>query len=153
MATALENDQELSGVFLSVVRTMSMGSAAAVKRDGLDIAAEARGADRIRPQYGRRVAALPFAVGLTDVSLLRRCAESFSKVIAELQRRHSRGQGRTAHKAVRFDRYGGVGRARDTKGCSPGGRADLDDGNPGAPGALVKCAGRGEASRYKPGRS
>jgi hypothetical protein len=51
---------------------MSMGSAAAVKRDGLDIAAEARGADRIRPQYGRRVAALPFAVGLTDVSLLRR---------------------------------------------------------------------------------
>ena len=66
---------------------MSMGSLAAVRTDGLDTAAEARGAERIRPQYRRRVAALPFDVGLTDVSPLRQCVESFSKVIAELRRR------------------------------------------------------------------
>jgi hypothetical protein len=81
---------------------MSMGSVAAVRRDGLDMAAEAHGADRIRPRYGRRVAALPFDEGLTDVSLLRQYAESSSKVIAELRRCDTRGQGRTAHESSKI---------------------------------------------------
>jgi hypothetical protein len=109
---------------------MSMGSLAAVRTDDLDIAAEARGAERIRPQYRRRVAALPFDVGLTDVSPLRQCVEKLQQGHRRTPTTRHRTEDGTAHRAVKFDRYGGVGRTPDTRGSSLGGRADLDDGNP-----------------------